>query len=765
MPADPTPRGVDRPGSRTPLRDEAASPRHGAPGGTPAAATGPGSRAARTRTGLGGRVTALVLSSVLTLTAALTLGAVASGPASAVGPFDGAPTMLNQWGAGTLVSPPAGLTDSSRVIVDVAAGWDHALAVTSDGRLWAWGDNSQGQSVVPASLKDGSYKAVAAGAQFSVALTTDGKVVAWGTNWAKQVTVPAIVKNRTIVAISAGTAHVVAQADDGRLFAWGDDDFQEGSIPAWVQSAGVVTFDAGGVFNVATTADRKVIAWGDNSSHQLEVPASLAGKNVEEISAGTRHVLALTDDGKVTAWGDNSAGELDLPTESAGDRWQHVSAGNDLSVGTTNRRSIPQVWGKTTGIPAAPFMSYAPSTVDAGDGFALTGYARLIIADVGSLTGSGRVGEPLTGSFGSFSPLDATTKTGRWRVYEGGATAGTGQTYVPRPEDVGKRILFDTVGTREGYNLSSGVGSPSIVISPGVMTTSAPRLEGEAKVGKVLQAAVDVVPHSDDVWFDWHWGGEYRKTSWDGRLEVPAEALGQVITVKVTAKQPGYLDAYAGEISTSTIVVAADPDPGEDPTEDPTQDPDPGHDPGGPATFAVSRAVAVTGSARVGQVLTAKAPTTTPSGTVTYQWLRGGTAITKATKATYRLVAADRGARITVRAVVARTGYTTLTQTSAPTAAVAKASLRARTTAKAAKRKGKRAVVRVTVRTSVTGVKVPRATVVVTKGGRTLAKGRLKAGKTVLRLRLPRGKHRVVVRVKTTATTTATKVPVRVRVR
>jgi len=759
---------------------------------TPASAALPGLRPRRPLAPFSRRLTALAGAAALLLTTALTLGAVSTTPASAVGAFDGTPTFLTHWGTGTTTAPPTELTDRSRVIVDVAAGWDHALAVTADGRLWAWGGNSEKQGTVPASLKDGSYQAVAAGAQFSVALTTAGKVVAWGTNWAQQVTVPAAVKNRTIVAISAGTAHVVAQADDGKLFAWGDNDYGEGEIPGWVQSAGVTGFDCGGAFTVATTADHKVIAWGDNSAGQLFVPSSLTGKTVEEISAGTRHALALTSDGKVTAWGDNSAGELDLPAAQANNRWLHVSAGNDLSVGATSRTSAPVSWGKTTGMADAPYMAFAPATFEAGDGFALAGYAELKIASGGSITGSGRVGEPLTGTFATFSPLEATSKTGQWRDHTTQTTVATGQTFVPRPEDVGHRILFDTVGTRAGYDLWLGVDSPGITVQPGVMTISAPRLEGEAKVGELLQAAVDVVPHSDDVWFDWHWGGAYRKTSWDGRLVVPEEALGQVITVKVTAKQPGYLDAYAGEISTSTVVVAADPDPGEDPDDptDPGEDPDdPGHDPDDPddpghgpddpgqaGLITVSRTVTVSGTARVGQVLTATAPVTTPSGTTTFQWLRDGSPVARAASAEYRLTVADRGHRMAVRATVSSPGRVAVTRTSSPTAVVTKARLtlkakvkgKARAGTKVGRHHGSRATVRILVRGKVDGLVTPAATILLAgKKGlkKTLGTARLRPGKTVLKVRLPRGRHRVVIKARATPSTTAAKVPLSIRVR
>lgn len=93
------------------------------------------------------------------------------------------------------------------------------------------------------------------------------------------------------------------------------------------------------------------------------------------------------------------------------------------------------------------------------------------------------------------------------------------------------------------------------------------------------------------------------------------------------------------------------------------------------ATFGptVANAVAptVTGTPAVGRLLTAVAGSWTPSGVgFTYQWLRGGSPISGATSASYTVVTADAGKRLSVKVTAVRSGYRRLSLTSVGTATV-----------------------------------------------------------------------------------------------
>jgi hypothetical protein len=60
---------------------------------------------------------------------------------------------------------------------------------------------------------------------------------------------------------------------------------------------------------------------------------------------------------------------------------------------------------------------------------------------------------------------------------------------------------------------------------------------------------------------------------------------------------------------------------------------------------------------------------------LSYQWYRSGAKIAKATKPTYKLVAADRGKKITVKVTGTQPGYTTVSKTSVASGKVAAGSL------------------------------------------------------------------------------------------
>ncbi|MFD1214875.1 hypothetical protein ACFQ36_22875, partial [Arthrobacter sp. GCM10027362] len=88
---------------------------------------------------------------------------------------------------------------------------------------------------------------------------------------------------------------------------------------------------------------------------------------------------------------------------------------------------------------------------------------------------------------------------------------------------------------------------------------------------------------------------------------------------------------------------------------------------------------AISGTAAVGRTLTAKTGTWAAGTTLAFRWYRSGKAIKGATHKTYRLVAADRGKRLTVRVRGTKTGYAPARRSSEATRAVAAGKLKTST--------------------------------------------------------------------------------------
>jgi alpha-tubulin suppressor-like RCC1 family protein len=187
-------------------------------------------------------------------------------------------------------------------VTSVRAGCYHALALTATGRVLAAGRNSVGQlgigstnnhdTPVYVKLPVGTkVTAVRAGCEFSLALTSTGRVLAWGDNRYGQlgdgtrhehdtparVDLPAGTK---VKAISAGDQFGLALTTAGHILAWGRNN--------------------SGQLGNGTTTD-------SDAAVRVALPA---GITVTAVSAGCLHSLALTSTGRVLGWGDNFAGEL-----------------------------------------------------------------------------------------------------------------------------------------------------------------------------------------------------------------------------------------------------------------------------------------------------------------------------------------------------------------------------------------------------------------------------------------------------------------------
>jgi alpha-tubulin suppressor-like RCC1 family protein len=299
---------------------------------------------------------------------------------------------------------------SGKSIVALSGGTYHMLALDSAGRVYAWGSNHFGQlgngttvdSNVPVAvdtlgaLAGKRIIAIAAGWDHSLALSADGAVFAWGSNGSGQLgdgttvnsDVPVAVRTdgalsgKTVTAISAGGYHSLALTSEGTVYAWGlndvgtlgDGSLTSSSLPVRVYSDGemsgafITAVSGGGWYSLALSSEGVVYAWGNgqwvgrlyavNSPVPIAVRNALVGKTITAIAAGRVHALVLDSEGAVYGWGRNDNGPLcnlglwrpsiPVPVITAGGlsgkTITRISAGVEFSYALTSDRGL-YAWG------------------------------------------------------------------------------------------------------------------------------------------------------------------------------------------------------------------------------------------------------------------------------------------------------------------------------------------------------------------------------------------------------------------------------------
>jgi len=142
-------------------------------------------------------------------------------------------------------------------VTEIAAGYEHGVALKEDGSVWCWGQQSNGRLGVndeTAAVLAGPFQAqlddptktpqqpgtfvqgiveIAAGPRHTLALGLDGHVWAWGNNWYGQIgdgtdgnaanrsTLVQVSGLTGVTIIAAGYGHSLARKADGKVWAWG----------------------------------------------------------------------------------------------------------------------------------------------------------------------------------------------------------------------------------------------------------------------------------------------------------------------------------------------------------------------------------------------------------------------------------------------------------------------------------------------------------------------------------------------------------------
>ena len=262
----------------------------------------------------------------------------------------------------------------------VSNGRYHTTAIKTDGTLWTWGRNANGQlgdntttnrsTPVTTFVGGTNWKQVSGGGYHTSAIKTDGTLWTWGQNSYGQLGDSTTTQRNTPVQVfgsainwkqvSSGGGHTAAIKTDGTLWTWGlstsgqlgDPIFLNRNTPIPTSTGGTnwKQVSCGDSHTAAIKTDGTLWTWGRNLYGQLGVNDSgtsfyrttpvttfAGGTNWKQVSGGAYHTAAIKTDGTLWTWGRNYNGQLGVndsanrlipvTTFAGGTNWKQVSSG------------------------------------------------------------------------------------------------------------------------------------------------------------------------------------------------------------------------------------------------------------------------------------------------------------------------------------------------------------------------------------------------------------------------------------------------------
>ena len=299
--------------------------------------------------------------------------------------------------------------DGSTLWANASAGDFHSLALRSDGSLWGWGLNQNGQvgdktvldKLAPIQIgTDKKWTVVSAGKAHSVGVKSDGTLWAWGQNFYGQLgdvtgvdktspiqvlMAPAAAGSTTAAtagaadkiwaAAGAGSNFTVGRKTDNTVYSWGSNDRGQlgnstvvtpaiaANVPMLVPGLKALTISVGNLHVLAIRPDGALFSWGANDLGQLGNGKTIDGLLPTQVgteidwtmvAAGGFHSLAIKVDGTLWSWGSNSDGQLGVGTTTDSTEpmqiglsrdWILVSAGKYHSFAVKSNGTL-WVWGR-----------------------------------------------------------------------------------------------------------------------------------------------------------------------------------------------------------------------------------------------------------------------------------------------------------------------------------------------------------------------------------------------------------------------------------
>ncbi len=220
----------------------------------------------------------------------------------------------------------------------VAAGSDHIIAITTDGKVVGWGNNNNGQfgpvlnendpylqmpeDVLNGTINPDDVQQLICGYQCSALVLKDGTTRVWG-NLNSQLSLKELstrlAENVQKIAFSNYYAIVLRQdgsVSGGQALSFNmlsANSSSEGEIKdlrTFLKDKTAVDIAATNNCYAIVLEDGSLVVFGSAEYGEKNVPAAPDGEKYVSVHGGTRHFVALTDKGTVVAWGHDDNGQV-----------------------------------------------------------------------------------------------------------------------------------------------------------------------------------------------------------------------------------------------------------------------------------------------------------------------------------------------------------------------------------------------------------------------------------------------------------------------
>ncbi|MET2011932.1 carboxypeptidase regulatory-like domain-containing protein [Microbacterium chocolatum] len=343
--------------------------------------------------------------------------------------------------------------------------------------------------------------------------------------------------------------------------------------------------------------------------------------------------------------------------------------------------------------------------------------ARVIVAGSPTITGTAATGSTLTATTGTWTK--GTAFAYQWRAGGAEIPGATSATFVPGAAQDGVAITVDVSGSKVGYATVTRSAKPTSL----VMRSSVPKISGALAVNRTVRAEPGTWTAGAVFTFQWYLDGKAISGATAQSLKISSAMRDKKLSVKVTAKKPGHptvskTSAASGKITTaSTPTISGTAAVGSTLTAKAgawlsgtslsyqwyadgvaiakataaTYRLASAHEgarisvkvtgkKSGYATTSLTSASTVrvlragtpsiSGTAQVTRTVKVVTGTWTSGSSLRIQWFADGVAIKGATSSTLKIGSGLAGKRLTVKVTGSRSGYATVTKTSAASAVI-----------------------------------------------------------------------------------------------